>query len=1231
VTYSPQGFAFDIFQKRYALHPTETFEEANDRVARHLASAEKGEGIAKTHRSILDMTNEGLFMFGGRIMYGSGRPRGQLLNCVSGDTDVHTRDGLIKAKDLVDKTLDILSEGGVYRQAKWYCYGEQHLYKVTLSNGDELFATAAHEWVVTKPEGGSERVTTLDLESRRIPLQPLQEMEVCGPRYELGVQHGIVFGDGTLTHEGRYSAVRLFGEKKALEKYFDAMAPRYDYRGEFLEVQKLFSWFKELPSCEDREYLRGFIAGLIATDGCVDSRGHVMLHHANEARALRIRRLAAIAGLPSTSLKMSRRLNPWTGKEAPVWKLSFVKSGFTPSGSGMLLKSSHVEKYMNSPHVQKRSSVKVQKVETTGRVEPVYCCVEPQTHTMVIGPGYLTGQCFVVPTEDSREGWGQTASDVLVISGTGGGVGVNCSPVRSRGSAIHGTGGIATGAVSLMRIINAVGEQIKAGGGRRTALMLCLDAKHGDIQEFLEAKLDLAELNNANVSVVFSDDPEEFFKREGSGDTWRKIVVNALKSGEPGILNSYYANKMSNIWNVAPLIATNPCFGRGTLIHTRTGHFPIETLVGKTVDVWNGSSWQTVDNFRVTGTNQPMLRIEMQDGTNERVTPYHTVILEDGERLEARHLKPGQRLADSQAPVTHGDVKADAAYLKGFLVADGSSVEDRPVLFLYNGKYGCAERLIASASEIAPVLRTNVTETVAFTEEKNGRKWLAGIGSRKSELHYWATEGKKTLPDEAFAWDLQSKCAFVAGVMDGDGTVTDSDNGFSYQLSSVNRSWLLRFQALLGTLGVRSKAALGKSGGAKDFGTRGGVLAVQDLWRLTIPQRQAIRLSRTVTFSRLLSFADREPKYKQRPRRNEVISVTEDGIDAEVFCCTVEGSHSLALTNGFQWGQCGEIFLSAYDCCCLGALVLPRFIQEKATPVDGGHRDRKAIFNWDMLESAVHVAVRALDNVLTVNHYPLSAIAETCSGIRRIGLGIMGLHDMLLMLGLRYNSDEGLELVNKTLKFIKNAAYEASIELAKEKGAFPRFDADRYLKSGFIRTLKPSIRSAIKQHGIRNCALLTIAPTGTTSMVQGVTSGIEPMFAPAYRRKYRDGDELKEEVVIHPLFKQFVEEGRDVSHFQGAHELSMRDHFEMQRVCQGHIDNAVSKTINVPAGTSADELSELYQEYLPHLKGVTVYPDGSRENQPLTPMPLNEALAHVGAQNVEAFGRDTCRDGKCEI
>jgi len=237
----------------------------------------------------------------------------------------------------------------------------------------------------------------------------------------------------------------------------------------------------------------------------------------------------------------------------------------------------------------------------------------------------------------------------------------------------------------------------------------------------------------------------------------------------------------------------------------------------------------------------------------------------------------------------------------------------------------------------------------------------------------------------------------------------------------------------------------------------------------------------------------------------------------------------------------------------------------------------------------------------------------------------------LLQLGMKYNSVEALEFVDNLMNFIKNCAYEASIELAEEKGSFPMFDAEKFLKGGFIKTLKPSIRDGIRKKGIRNCALLTIAPVGTGSMVCNVDSGIEPSFGPGHKRTFRDGDELRSEIVVHPLFKEMFINGKDVSHFQSAYELKMRDHFEMQRVCQRHIDNAVSKTINVPPGTSEQELSDLYMEYLPELKGVTVYPEGSRENQPITPMTFEDVLPFINSTSEAALSGDACKDGSCDV
>lgn len=503
--------------------------------------------------------------------------------------------------------------------------------------------------------------------------------------------------------------------------------------------------------------------------------------------------------------------------------------------------------------------------------------------------------CFVVPTSDSREGWGKTISDVIVVSGTGGGVGINCSPVRPRGSDIKGTGGKATGAVSLMQMIDRVGDVLVGGGGRRLALMLCLDVNHPDLEEFLNVKLNLTQLTNANISVVLNIPTDEFvsavqtdspihysFGGRNTGESisartlWNTIVKNAWTSGEPGVLNGFEANRTNNIGYYKPLVSTNPC---------------------------------------------------------------------------------------------------------------------------------------------------------------------------------------------------------------------------------------------------------------------------------------------------------------------------------------------------------GEIWLEEYGCCCLGALVLPRFVKD-------GNMD------WDALDESIRLGTRFLDDVLTVNYYPLPEIKDNCEKVRRIGLGVTGLHTMLLELGHQYSGDDGRAFVDKLFSFIKNTTYDASINLAIEKGPFPAYDG-RYLESGFIKTLKRGIRNKIKEHGIRNCASLTIAPTGTTSMVAGVSTGIEPLFAPVYWRHFfkptDDGSrKLAKELVVTPEFERFGELA------EGAYDVSVRDHFEIQKTVQAHIDNAVSKTVNLPKNYPIEELADIWLEYLPYLKGTTFYREGSREFEPLTPVRLEDALKmkrvpKAEEANYAELNSMDCPDGICEV
>src|SRR3990172_5686410 len=245
---------------------------------------------------------------------------------------------------------------------------------------------------------------------------------------------------------------------------------------------------------------------------------------------------------------------------------------------------------------------------------------------------------------------------------------------------------------------------------------------------------------------------------------------------------------------------------------------------------------------------------------------------------------------------------------------------------------------------------------------------------------------------------------------------------------------------------------------------------------------------------------------------------------------------------------CGEIWLEPYGCCCLGALVLPRFVEGNE-------------INWEKLEETIRIAVRFLDNVLTVNSYPFDKIKENCEEVRRIGLGVMGLHTMLLELGLKYSSTQAFEFVDKLFSFIKHAAYDTSIMLAQEKGPFPAFQPE-FVDSGFMQTMKPAIRRKVKEYGIRNCALLTVAPTGTTGIVSGVSTGIEPYMAPVYWRRIKTVDNelntiIKKVLVIEPAYEKFG----DLC--EGAADISVDIHFKMQATVQKHVDNAVSKTINL--------------------------------------------------------------------
>jgi len=293
-------------------------------------------------------------------------------------------------------------------------------------------------------------------------------------------------------------------------------------------------------------------------------------------------------------------------------------------------------------------------------------------------------------------------------------------------------------------------------------------------------------------------------------------------------------------------------------------------------------------------------------------------------------------------------------------------------------------------------------------------------------------------------------------------------------------------------------------------------------------------------------------------------------------------AETIAATN-----PCGEQPLPPYGACLLGSINLARLVND---PFGAG-----ATLDTDALDDLVRVAVRMMDNVVDASRFPLPQQEAEARAKRRIGLGVTGLADALLMVGLRYGSDEAVKATEDWMRRIARAAYLASVDIAKEKGPFPLFDAKAFLASGTMRQMDDDVREAIRTHGIRNALLTSIAPTGTISLYAGnVSSGIEPVFAYAYTRKVlqKDGTRTEEEVVDYAvqLWRDRMGDAPLPGHFVNAQTLPPLDHVRMQAAAQKWVDSSISKTINCPEDIDFESFKDVYMAaWDTGCKGCTTY------------------------------------------
>jgi ribonucleoside-diphosphate reductase alpha chain len=328
----------------------------------------------------------------------------------------------------------------------------------------------------------------------------------------------------------------------------------------------------------------------------------------------------------------------------------------------------------------------------------------------------------------------------------------------------------------------------------------------------------------------------------------------------------------------------------------------------------------------------------------------------------------------------------------------------------------------------------------------------------------------------------------------------------------------------------------------------------------------------------------------------------------------------------FATNPCGEQPLPPYGACLLGSINLARFVADPFTEA--------AALDGARIEERVATAIRFLDNVIDISNYPLAEQRREAKAKRRIGLGVTGLADALIFMGVRYGSDRAAALAETWMSAIQRAAYLASAEIAAEKGSFPLFDADAFLARPHIAALETDVRAAISKSGIRNGCLTSVAPTGTISLFAGnVSSGVEPVFDFAYTRRILSASgEVREEPVedyAHALFrKTYGPDAPLTEAFVTANDLSPREHLVMQAALQRHVDSSISKTINCAADISFEDFDTIYTDaFALGLKGCTVFRPNDvtgsvlkrREKRPADAHESSSAQTDVSASSAGAL------------
>jgi len=937
------------------------------------------------------------------------------------------------------------------------------------------------------------------------------------------------------------------------------------------------------------------------------------------------------------------------------------------------------------------------------------------------GAGTPLGQlaaCFVLPVSDDMgrrdDGIFQTLRNMALIHQTGGGTGFSFSRLRPKETVVISSGGKATGPVGFMRVYDLACEIISQGGTRRGANMGVLRVDHPDIEEFITCKTDEHAINNFNISVGVTDAfmqavendeewelrfpdvlhpayrtfngtleeagrvgiPIQVYRKVRARDLFDKIVRQAHRNGEPGILFLDAMNRSNPCPHLGAYEATNPCLAGDTWVVTDRGPAQVKQLIGVPVSLLvNGRFHPTsAEGFFCTGKRET-LEIRTRRGFRLTVTPEHplrvvtrmTRYAVESAWRRAGDLKIGDRvlLGEHRDATWAGRGTWEEGYLLGLLVGDGTFADSRAVISVWGEGPG------------PEAIRQKVESILSHFPHRADFQGFARIPERgeyrlRSRALYdlaraYGLSGEsKGITPEIEQTSSDFHVGFLCGLFDTDGTVLGSQRkGLSVRLAQSDLSMLEAVQRMLHRLGIVSTIYQNRRKGRTSLlpGGRGGVR----LYPVRPQHELVISGENLAWFAQRVGFVHEEKAarlrqgleaYRRRMNRerfvDEVVAIEPRG-ENRVYDARVPGIHAFDA-NGFYVHNCGEQPLLPYENCCLGSINLARHVVQS---------DGSARIDWGLLQKTVEQAVRFLDDVVDANAYvpAIPQLKEAAQRTRRIGLGIMALGDVMYMLGVRYGSEEAQELASQMMEFIRYHAMRASIALARERGPFPAIRGSVYDPEDLRWTpptpLVPYTRleqwgrpplgreerlDGSRRVGLRHAARWTVAPTGTIATIAGCEAyGCEPVYALAYTRKVHDEGREIELRYVSPLFLQVLERAGideptrerileqvlftgscqdvpevppEIRHvFVVAGDITAEEHVRMQAALQAFVDAAISKTINFPADATPEDVARAYMlAWKLGCKGLTVYVTGSREKVVLETEAVRKAReAQTGA------------------